>query len=90
MNHYSSIVLGLATRRLLLVVCKVSLSSTFQVMPSANTGKQNVLDIAIKFKIIQACENNNVSNSKIGRHCNLHLSKLFAILKNKDEIKFAV
>jgi hypothetical protein len=59
-------------------------------MASVNTGKQRALYVAKKSEIIQACENGNVSKSKIERHCNSSLSKLFMILKNNDKIKSTV
>jgi hypothetical protein len=44
---------------------------------------RKALDVAMKFEIIQACENYNVCKSKVGRHYNLSLSTLFMILKKK-------
>jgi hypothetical protein len=49
---------------------------------SARIGKFEALDVAVKFEVILACENRNVSKSEIGGHYNLSSSTLFTILKN--------
>jgi phosphopantetheine adenylyltransferase len=69
----------------LLVVHKVSLCFTFQVIVLASTRKQKVLDFATKIEIIQACENSNVSKIEIGRHYNLSLSAYFTIVKKQRQ-----
>lgn len=61
---------------------KLSLCSTFKVVVSARIGKFEALDVAVKFEVILACENRNVSKSEIGGHYNLSSSTLFTILKN--------
>jgi hypothetical protein len=58
-------------------------------MSLVGTGKLEAVSVGTKFAIIQACENCNMSKSKIGRCYNLS-STLIMILKYEDKIKSAV